>query len=322
LQDQIDQLKAQKASSPIIETSTKKTVNQTEPSIIQPYVSDLYSKISATELKNGVDGGDDALIRISIGNNGPNRAAGVKLTAFYLMPLFDINNVTVVGSTNHECEVQSRGIIQCTIGTVEAGAPSIVDISANPKQLGKINTWTVDLSTTTLDSDMSNNHITYSFQTGSTNSPVIVTDNQSIPIEGGIPQQQQQNNSALQQPQNNNSSSISSRVDENVSNPATMSKDTESKRIEPSQQGSSLAENTTTSVRHSIDDTSVEINDNKTANIITPSDAIPSISGGGRSSSDTGNQETANDDQHLLSDAGKDAIPTSGEGMINGTDLS
>ena len=119
-------------------------------------VSDLYAVIKAEVTEDG-----RTLVHITAGNSGPDRAAGVKVTAFYLMPLFEIN------SLDDQCEDKSRGIIECVIGTLGADQEAVVTIDATAKESGEENTWTADISTTTDDADYINNHVTYTFETGS-----------------------------------------------------------------------------------------------------------------------------------------------------------
>lgn len=145
LQAQIDQLRAEK-SAPIALTDTE----------VPASVSDVYSTIAVDSAEDG-----RTLVHIIAANNGPERAAGVKLTAFYLMPLFEINSIN-----DDRCQDKSRGIIECIIGILEAGQQSVVTIDATAREYGKVNTWTVDISTTTDDADYANNHTTYNFETG------------------------------------------------------------------------------------------------------------------------------------------------------------
>lgn len=142
LQAQIDELAAD-----------KKSLLTPEPE----FVSDPYAVI---EIEGAEDG--RTLIHITAGNMGPDRAAGVKLTAFYLMPLFEINSIE-----GNLCEDKSRGIIECTIGTLEQDQENVITVDATAMESGKANTWTVDISTTTDDLDPTNNHVTYDFETSS-----------------------------------------------------------------------------------------------------------------------------------------------------------
>jgi hypothetical protein len=143
LQAQIDELRAERSAL---------LVQAGEPAL----ASNLYASIDV-EAEDG-----RTLVHVTAGNNGPDRAAGVKLTTFYLMPLFEINSID--GSL---CEDKSRGIIECIVGTLEEGQEYAVTIDATARESGMANTWTVDVSTTTGDSDYSDNHVTYDFETGS-----------------------------------------------------------------------------------------------------------------------------------------------------------
>jgi hypothetical protein len=141
LQSQIDELKAGRITQPVEEAKL---------------VSDLYAKI---EIETNEDG--HTLVQIRAGNHGPDRADEVKVTAFYLMPLFDISLID-----SDFCEDKSRGIIECSAGVLEGNQERIITIDAIPRESGEENTWTVDISSTTEDSDYSNNHVTYDFETG------------------------------------------------------------------------------------------------------------------------------------------------------------
>jgi hypothetical protein len=143
LQAQIDELRAERSAL---------LVRAGEPAL----ASNLYASIDV-EAEDG-----RTLVHVTAGNSGPDRAAGVKLTTFYLMPLFEINSID--GSL---CEDKSRGIIECIVGTLEEGQEYAVTIDATARESGMANTWTVDVSTTTGDSDYSDNHVTYDFETGS-----------------------------------------------------------------------------------------------------------------------------------------------------------
>jgi hypothetical protein len=145
LQAQIDELRAER------EMMLAQTVSELV------LVGDLYATIDVEALEEG-----RTLVHIAVGNNGPDRVASVKLTAFYLMPLFEVNSIE-----GDLCIDKSRGIIECIIGTLEQDQEQVITIDATARESGKANTWTVDVSTTTDDSDYSNNHVTYDFETGS-----------------------------------------------------------------------------------------------------------------------------------------------------------
>lgn len=145
LQAQIDQLRAEREA--LLARA------DTEPML----VSDLYATIEVEALEQ-----DRTLVHITVGNNGPDRAAGTKLTAFYLLPLFEINSID-----GDLCMDKSRGIIECIIGTLEQGEEVTITVDATARESGKTTTWTVDVSTTTDEADYSDNHVTYDFETGS-----------------------------------------------------------------------------------------------------------------------------------------------------------
>jgi hypothetical protein len=90
-------------------------------------------------------------ILLHVYNEGPDRAAGVKLTMFYKMTAMQLDNISGEG-----CRDLSRGIIQCDLGTIEAGSDSTVSIDARQID-AEPSTLTVDLSSITMDADPSNN---------------------------------------------------------------------------------------------------------------------------------------------------------------------
>jgi hypothetical protein len=143
LQAQIDELRAEREGL-LIESARS------------GFVSDTYTNIEVEAAEDG-----RTLFHITAGNNGPDRAAGVKLTAFYLMTLYKINSIN-----DDRCENQSRGIIECALGTLEAHQESVITIDTSARESGKENKWTADISTTTEDVDYTNNHMTSAFATG------------------------------------------------------------------------------------------------------------------------------------------------------------
>ncbi len=204
LQAQIDELRAERDDG----LSSAQT---DEPVAL---ASDAYARIW---VESAAEGDGQSIVYITAGNNGPNRAAGIKLTTFYLMQLFQINSIDSGG--DGLCEDKSRGIIECTLGTLEAGQESLITIHATAKEYGKANTWTVDISTTTKDTDYTNNHVTYDFETGSAATPIKqqqilppAEQQQQPPTESGIdePQESEPEQNGLD---NNNNSSNSTDAD-------------------------------------------------------------------------------------------------------------
>lgn len=144
LQAQIDELRAERNA----------LAAQTGEPVL---VSDLYAELEVETTEDG-----HTLVYVTASNGGPDKAAGVKLTTFYLMPLFEINSIS-----GDQCEDKSRGIIECVLGTLEEDQEFVITIDATARESGEANTWTVDVSTTTDDSDYANNYATYNFETGS-----------------------------------------------------------------------------------------------------------------------------------------------------------
>jgi hypothetical protein len=104
----------------------------------------------STKIENGEVHGE-IILSMNVTNNGPDRAAGVRLTAFYKMSLFHIESIM-----NESCTDLSRGIIQCDLGTIEAGNESVVSMVVMALS-SEDTTLTVDLTSTTKDADPTNN---------------------------------------------------------------------------------------------------------------------------------------------------------------------
>jgi hypothetical protein len=129
------------------------------------------SEVSAEiEIENNPSS-EEMEIKVDVNNDGPERAAGVKLTIFYKMPLFDIDSIP------EQCRNLERGIVQCDLGTIEAGDRLQVLISLKPKELGVQTTITADVSSTTEDRIPTNNHLVVDLVTGEG------TDPENIPGE-------------------------------------------------------------------------------------------------------------------------------------------
>src|SRR5687767_827565 len=112
LQAQIDELRAERDAL-LVQTGSEPV-----------FVGDPYAGIEVEATEDG-----RTLIHITAGNSGPDRAAGVKLTAFYLMPLFEINSID-----GDMCEDKSRGIIECAIGTLEEDQESVITVDATARE--------------------------------------------------------------------------------------------------------------------------------------------------------------------------------------------
>ncbi|SRR5581483_7404605 len=261
LQAQIDELKSERNGAPIIGTES------------QGYASDPYAKIEIETPEQG-----HALVHLTAGNNGPDRAAGVKLTAFYLMPLFEINSIDGDGCANLH-----RGIIQCTIGTLEPGTRFEVTIDVTAKESGKANSWTVDISTTTKDSDYTNNHVMFDYVTDS-GAPLVIID--EAPIEQAVQQ--------VQPPSNSSSGTIGNATGENYESQSTE---------QPSNSTNATTNSTSTNTSNSSSSNSSEQSSSQGAN------EQPAESSSGGSDSNSG------------SDSGNGSGPSSGDsGGSNSTE--
>lgn len=139
LQDQIDELKQSGSTGESAEPSSEVSVEL---------------EIQGSELD------EVAEIRAIVSNDGPDRAAGVRLTIFYKMPLFDIYYLE-----GGDCADLGRGIIECSLGTIAAQEQSTVTIGAAAREGDHKTTWTADVSSTTTDRIPTNNHKSIEFVT-------------------------------------------------------------------------------------------------------------------------------------------------------------
>lgn len=142
LQTQIDDLRANKEILPEAEVPS--------------------SELSVEVKVESAGSSGETIILLTVINGGPDRAAGVKLTAFYLMPLFQINSID-----SDDCRNLGRGIIQCDLGTIEAERDRTITIDATARETGEQTSLTVDVSSTTEDAAQTNNHKVVDFLTGS-----------------------------------------------------------------------------------------------------------------------------------------------------------
>ncbi|MGH9991489.1 MAG: hypothetical protein ACREAZ_02450 [Nitrososphaera sp.] len=138
LQAQIDDLKVDKDSS-------------SDPAGL---ASELSTKVIIENNPSAI------VIQIGVINDGPDRAAGVMLTAFYKMPLLHIDSIT-----GADCSDLGRGIVQCYLGTIEPGEESVVTMDATALESDQETSLTVDVSSTTEDRIPSNNHNVVDFIT-------------------------------------------------------------------------------------------------------------------------------------------------------------
>lgn len=134
LQAQIDDLRAERGLAAVEAVATKVS----EPSI-------------ALEVGNGQVG--QTIITVVARNSGPENAVGVKISTYYQMSLFHVNFIE-----GAQCTDQSRGIIECYIGTIEAGSEARIAIDATPSQLGQQAIIVTDIASITDDANHANNH--------------------------------------------------------------------------------------------------------------------------------------------------------------------
>ncbi len=149
LQSQIDDLRVEKAS-----------VQQ----VLEP-VAELSVSINISKSPDDSERADVGLV---VSNAGPDPATGVKLTFFYKMPLFEVEH-----SETDECMLQERGIIQCDLGTLEAGDSTLKVIEVSPKEYDVPTSFTADVSSSTEDRLPSNNHIVVEYVIGTSSNTEI-----------------------------------------------------------------------------------------------------------------------------------------------------
>jgi hypothetical protein len=134
LQAQIDDLRAERG----IAQSGAVVTKVSEPSV-------------ALEVGNGPVG--QTLVTVVARNSGPENAVGVKISTYYQMSLFHVNFIE-----GAQCTDQSRGIIECYVGTIEAGSEARIVVDATPSQLGEQAIIVADISSITDDVNPANNH--------------------------------------------------------------------------------------------------------------------------------------------------------------------
>jgi len=120
----------------------------------------LASELSTDVVIESSHESGGTVIKIAVINDGPDRAAGVRLTAFYKMPLLQIDSIA-----GGECSNLGRGIVECYLGTIEPGDQSVVTMDATVLESDQETSLTVDVSSTTEDRIPSNNHSVVDFVT-------------------------------------------------------------------------------------------------------------------------------------------------------------
>ncbi len=127
---------------------------------IAPNATGLASELSTDIVIENSHVPSGMVIKIAVINDGPDRAAGVRLTAFYKMPLLQVDSIT-----GGECSNLGRGIVECYLGTIEPEEQSVVTMDATALESDQETSLTVDVSSTTEDSIPSNNHNIVDFVT-------------------------------------------------------------------------------------------------------------------------------------------------------------
>lgn len=148
LQAQIDDLRETRGGAPAEQAAARIS----EPSVV-------------LEVGTGQPG--QMLIQVVARNAGPENAVGVKLSTYYQMSLLNVNFIE-----GAECSDQARGIIECYLGTLDAGSEARISINATPVSLGRQAVITADISSITEDANPANNHFEATFITSET--PVVI----------------------------------------------------------------------------------------------------------------------------------------------------
>jgi hypothetical protein len=160
LQAQIDDLKSQQG----ITTTVAQTITKTSDGSV------------AIEIGGGDSG--QTIITLITHNAGPDNSVGTKLTVFYQRSLLQLNFVE-----GADCTDGSRGIIECYIGTLQAGSETRITIDATPISLGQQAIITADYSSLTRDSNPADNHAEAAFITAI--APVAQTAQTPLAPSGG-----------------------------------------------------------------------------------------------------------------------------------------
>lgn len=118
------------------------------------------SELSASVELESTPASGQVAITVKVKNDGPERAAGAKLTLFYKMSLFQLDSIHP-----DDCRNLERGIIQCDLGTMESGDEVPILVSATAIEDGVPTTIIADVSSTTEDRVPANNHVVFDFVT-------------------------------------------------------------------------------------------------------------------------------------------------------------
>ena len=141
----------------------------------------------AIEVGSGQSG--QTIIQVIARNAGPENAVGVKLSTYYEMSLFSVNFIE-----GAECTDQARGIIECYLGTLDAGSEARIAIDVTPVSLGQQAVITTDISSITEDANPANNRAEMTFITSE--APVVIPP----VIQPEAPVQQPQEQVPAEQP--------------------------------------------------------------------------------------------------------------------------
>ncbi len=277
LQSQIDAIRTTPTAQPESESETPKS----DPAL-------------DTMIENG-DVPGEILVSMEVTNNGPDRAAGVRLTAFYKMSLFHVESIA-----NQNCVDLGRGIVQCDLGTIESGNESAVSIVASPLSDGDA-TLIVDLTSTTEDLDPTNNRNVIEFTVNNGG----IQEKESGNITDNDPDESPDTGGSNDESDSNEAQEGNSDQEENADQDATPN----SNQTSSSSDTGSNATDTSTSESQSSSEASNQDSSSSNSNSTSSepsssSDESDSSSGNESSSSsgDTGSNEENEDEQEPADD--------------------
>jgi hypothetical protein len=296
---------------------------QTRTDSLQSQINDLKAmkgtvapdqipgKVADPSVALEIGGGEagQTLIQVIAKNSGPEVAVGVKLSTYYLTSLFKVNSIDGV-----ECTDQARGIIECYLGTLEAGSEAKVTIDATPLTLGQQAVIASDISSITGDANPTNNHTETVFVTSS--APVAIQP--STPTQP--PAQQPAEQPAVQQPSEQNQRGNSTQT----TNTTQVTNTTQSGSAEQPamQQGNETQAGQSTAANPGSNQTSSEPSENSGASGSGSSGSSESASSGESSapnSSDSGSSGSTRSNDSGTSSSGESGSGGDSGGSGNAT---
>jgi hypothetical protein len=184
LQAQIDDLREQRGAAS----------RTTEPAAAPASAAGVADPFIAVEAGSGGQQGH-TLVQVIARNPGPGNAEGVKMTLYYQTSLFTVNSIQGAAG----CTDGSRGIIECQLGSLDAGSEARVLVEETPFAPGQQAIFSADISSTTEDANQANNHAETAFFTTTLDAPAPVSQQQQAPAPSPPPQQQPEEQQQQQQ---------------------------------------------------------------------------------------------------------------------------